>query len=182
MIKPLSDRLDDKIFHDIFNFYMTMVQDFSPHAPGFCIFVQTDIHRVINGFDEDIKLAEDHDYVRRAARIGRYGILKSYKIPVSVRRFERDGRMTIAMKMLLAEIYLQTKGNIKSDIFNYRFAHFDEPKKTTAAELKEQLEQISKLAKERARKIGATLKSEVRVRKTSKASGTAKKKATKSKR
>jgi glycosyltransferase involved in cell wall biosynthesis len=162
-IQPLSERLDDKFFHDVFNLYMKMVAEFSPHAPGFCIFAQHDLHDAIKGFDEEIKLAEDHDYVMRAARIGRYGILKSFKIPVSVRRFERDGRLNIAMKMLLAEIYLQTKGNIKTDIFRYRFAHFDEPKKTTAVELKEQLEEIAKLARARARKIGTSLKKEVKL-------------------
>jgi glycosyltransferase involved in cell wall biosynthesis len=127
-IAPMSDKMVDKAFHDAFNYFMWMTQATVPHAPGFCIFARKTVHDKIGGFDEEIKLAEDHDYVHRAAKVAKFGLLKTYKIPVSVRRFERDGRAKTGAKMLLAELYLRTRGNIKTDIFNYTFGHDKESK------------------------------------------------------
>jgi glycosyltransferase involved in cell wall biosynthesis len=122
-IHPISDKKIDKVFHEVFNYFMWVTQETVPHAPGFCIFVRADVHKAIGGFDEEIKLAEDHDYVHRAGKVAAFGLLKTYKIPVSVRRFERDGRLNIAMKYLLCELYMRTKGKVKSDIFNYTFGY-----------------------------------------------------------
>lgn len=122
-IQPLSDKKVDKFFHDFYNRYSRATKQFRPHAPGFCIFVRKDIHGVINGFDEDIKLAEDQDYAIRAGKKGKFGILESSPLHVSIRRFDRDGRLNIAMKYLFCELYMLAGGRIKSDIFNYTFGH-----------------------------------------------------------
>lgn len=122
-IDPLSDKKIDKVLHEIFNYFMIATQHTSPHAPGFCIFVRRGVHEKIGGFDETITLAEDHDYVSRAAQAGKFAVLKTYKIPVSVRRFDRDGRLAIAAKYLLAEIYIRTKGQVKTDLFKYSFGY-----------------------------------------------------------
>jgi len=122
-ILPLSKKSVDKIFHHAFNYFLWVTQASVPHAPGFCIFARKSVHQAIHGFDEEIKLAEDHDYVNRASKVGKFRVLKTYKIPVSVRRFDRDGRFNVAMKYLLSELYLRTKGNIKNDIFNYTFGY-----------------------------------------------------------
>lgn len=120
---PLSEKWVDKIFHDVYNFYTKIIQRLTPRAPGFCIFARRNIHEAILGFDEAVKLAEDHDYAERAGQITRFGILKSYPIMVSVRRFERDGRFNIAAKYLLCEVHMKIKGSVKSDIFKYRFGY-----------------------------------------------------------
>lgn len=120
---PISDKKVDKVFHEFFNYFMRVTASTLPHAPGFCIFARKSTHDAIHGFDEQIKLAEDHDYAKRGGKVGRFGVLKSYRIPVSVRRFDRDGRLNIAVKFLLCEIYMQAKGAPKTDIFNYTFGH-----------------------------------------------------------
>lgn len=126
-LHPLSDKVVDKVFHEAFNYFMQVTKEIGlPHAPGFCIFARKDVHDRIGGFDEEIKLAEDHDYVVRAGKVSKFGLLKTYRIPVSVRRFDRDGRLNIAVKYLLCELHLRTLGNVKSDIFKYSFGH---PKK-----------------------------------------------------
>jgi len=122
-ICPLSEKRIDKIFHSVFNLYTKVVQRLTPRAPGFCIFVRKNIHEAILGFDEAVKLAEDHDYAERAGKITRFGILKSYPIMVSVRRLDRDGRFNIAAKYLLCEVHMKIKGPVKSDIFKYRFGY-----------------------------------------------------------
>ena len=121
-VDPMSDRLVDRVFHNIYNFYTQKIMFWRAYAPGFFIFTTKDIHQKIYGFDEEIKLAEDHDYTRRAVEHGKFGFLKE-KIPVSVRRFDRDGRFNVAIKYIFCEIHSFLFGGIKSDAFKYRFGY-----------------------------------------------------------
>ncbi len=123
MAEPMSKKKTDKVFHEVFNYFMLVTAATAPHAPGFCIFARKSVHDQIHGFDEEIKLAEDHDYAKRAGKVAKFGVLKSYRIPVSVRRFDRDGRLNIMAKFLLCELYMQTRGAPKTDLFKYRFGH-----------------------------------------------------------
>lgn len=125
-VTPLSDRLIDKAMHEASNYFMWATQKMRPHAPGFCIFVRRSIFEAAGGFDETLLLAEDHDFVERASRLGKFALLKTYRLPVSVRRFDRDGRLNVAVKYLLIEFYLATVGPIRSDIFKYSFDHTGE--------------------------------------------------------
>lgn len=92
------------------------------------ILVKKILHQKIGGFDEEIKLAEDHYYIREAAKIGKFGIIKSSRVLISTRRFEKDGWLKTYLKYLLAELHLIFLGPIKSDIFRYRFGYPSEAK------------------------------------------------------
>lgn len=120
---PLSDKYRDHFLHTAYNTYVRAWGSMFPHAPGFCMFVRKDLHDRIGGFDEEISFCEDHEYAQRANKQGRFGFLRSTKIPVSIRRLDRDGRLAITVKYLLAEIHLATLGPIKHDLFNYQFGH-----------------------------------------------------------
>jgi glycosyltransferase involved in cell wall biosynthesis len=159
-VAPLSSKLVDKVLHEIFNYYMWVTKAIAPHAPGFCIFARKATHDAIGGFDEAIKLAEDHDYVQRAAKVGRFSILKSYRIPVSVRRLDRDGRLHTALKYIMAELYMQTRGQIKDDRFRYTFGHEAALPESQAGKekIRQQLMLIAKVAREQAEKIGLELR------------------------
>jgi glycosyltransferase involved in cell wall biosynthesis len=123
---PMSEKLIDHLIHNAYNKYIKIVQGFSAHAPGICIFVAKAIFDKLNGFDEEVKLAEDHEFAQRAQKICQYGILTSYKIPVSVRRFDKDGRTKVTTKYVLAGMYMWTRGAVKSDILKYKFGYDDE--------------------------------------------------------
>ncbi len=118
---PISAKKIDHAFHDFFNVYVKFLGAMMPHTPGFCIMVRREIHEKIHGFDKEIKLAEDHDYAERAVKHGKFGVLKSRKIPVSIRRFAKDGRFKIAMKYIFCELHRMTLGSVKSDVFHYKF-------------------------------------------------------------
>ncbi len=120
---PMSERTIDKLFYQAANIYLKKTHGLMPHIPGFCIFVRKDIHEKINGFNEDLKMAEDHDYAQRASKVTRFGFLKSYPIITSIRRFERDGRFNVVAKYALCEAHIFFKGHIKSNIFNYQFGY-----------------------------------------------------------
>lgn len=126
---PLSDDFIDHFMHKAYNTYVRAWGSLFPHAPGFCMLVQRDLHNKLGGFDESIPFCEDHDYAQRFRKFGRFGFLKSTKIPVSIRRLDRDGRMNIAIKFMLAEMHLALIGPIKHDKFNYTFGHAKNHKK-----------------------------------------------------
>ncbi len=124
LINPLSDRIVDKFLHGVVNLYLQATKNFLAHAPGFCIFAKKEVHQLVGGFNEKIKLAEDHDYVLRISKLEKFDFLKSIRIPVSVRRLDKDGRFNISLKYFAVEMHLIFLGPIYSNIFNYKFGHF----------------------------------------------------------
>jgi glycosyltransferase involved in cell wall biosynthesis len=113
----------DKLMHDLYNVYSVALGKILPHIPGFCFFIKRSVYEAVGGFDIDIKLAEDHELARRGSKIGTFGFLFSQCIPVSTRRFERDGRFATAVKYVLCELHMLTLGPVKSDIFKYEWGH-----------------------------------------------------------
>lgn len=123
-IEPLTKSFIIKLYHHIFNTWMFLMQKIDPHAPGFCILIKKSVFKKIKGFDETIKLAEDHAFVRSVFRKGfKYGILKSSRILVSVRRFQTEGSFKIIIKYILAMFHRTFIGEIRSDVFKYSFKH-----------------------------------------------------------
>lgn len=120
---PLSNDFVDHFLHGAYNTYVRIWGSLFPHAPGFCMLVRKSMHDQIRGFDETIRFCEDHDYAKRVCEKGRFGVLKSTKIPVSIRRLDRDGRISIAVKYLLAELHIVLIGPIRHDKFHYTFGH-----------------------------------------------------------
>jgi len=125
---PLSSRRFDTAFCNVLNGYFLLTQHVYPHAAGFCILARKDINDAINGFDEHIKLAEDHDYVNRGRKYGAFRILRDQEVFVSMRRLETDGRSNIIAKYLLCELYRIAIGEIRTDVFHYKFAHYNRKK------------------------------------------------------
>ncbi len=120
-INPDSGKLIDRIFTFITNIYYFLLQKISPHASGFYIFIKRDVHRKINGFNESLKLSEDHDYVIRASKVSRFSYLYRPQLTFSSRRFEKEGRLKLALIYIYAEIYRLFKKEIKRDIVKYNF-------------------------------------------------------------
>lgn len=120
-VTPLSSLRVDKILHSFANNYMKFTQNFYPHIPGCCIFVRRSLHQKVSGFDESIILAEDHDYVKRAKEFGKFSYLRCYKIPISVRRLSKEGRIKFSLKYIAIELHLIFLGKIKTNIFHYSF-------------------------------------------------------------
>jgi len=125
-IDPISDKKIDEAISGLRNIYYTGMQTVRPQAPGFCIFIEKHLHMKINGFDEEIEMNEDWDYVSRAGKFGKFGFLKELKVPVSMRRFERDGHIRVLSQKILEGTYINLFGNIKKDnpLFSYCFGDY----------------------------------------------------------
>jgi len=133
---------------EVANLYLQLVQHVSPHAPGFCILVERSIHERIGGFDESVVLAEDHDYVQRAAKLGRFGVISDVQLPVSMRRIRKEGLVRLAFKYVYCEMYALTGTPIHRVPFDYEFGVFDHPNGSVAlmdiAGLRQRLGQIAR--------------------------------------
>jgi glycosyltransferase involved in cell wall biosynthesis len=117
----------DRIIYLLYNLWAELTQKFLPYAFN-TILVKKEIHQKIGGFNEEIKIAEDIDYARRAAKVSSFGIIKTQPILTSPRRLDTDGRLIICLKYLLVG-FLTLFHPIKSEIFNYKFGHYKRNKK-----------------------------------------------------
>ena len=106
------------------NLYFQIIQPVSPHAPGFCILSKRTAHEIIGGFDESLSLSEDIDYARRAKRHGKFGILSSARIPVSMRRVGKEGLVGLGLKYAWCEIYALMGKPVRNAPFEYEFGTF----------------------------------------------------------
>jgi glycosyltransferase involved in cell wall biosynthesis len=132
---------------DAVNLYLLLMQHVAPHAPGFCILVRRDVHEAIGGFDETVVLAEDHEYVQRAAKVAKFRVLRTAAMRTSMRRIAKEGLPRLAIKYLYCEMYAVTGRPIRDVPFDYEFAAFDEdakePRFLGLPSPKEQLEKLA---------------------------------------
>lgn len=122
-IHPSSNNIIDKIFFGIFNLWIFATQFFYPNASGSGIFCKKWLHKKVKGFDETIRLSEDMDYARRCGKHGKFRILKTAKSYISMRRFEKEGRFNVGIKLFLSAVYRLVFGEIRSDIFKYNLRY-----------------------------------------------------------
>ena len=116
---PLSDKIIDKMLHMSYNTFAKTMQYFSPHAGGICIFCRKDVFLKSGGFDESIKIAEDHAFVKKCKKYGKFRILKSVPLLCDVRRFEKEGRLSVIKKYLRIAAHRSLKGEIYNPHFDY---------------------------------------------------------------
>ena len=114
--EPLTHRLFAKLLFLAFNFgCLSCTQHFAPAAVGTFIYVKKHAFDAIDGFDEAVVFAEDYDLARRLATRGyKFGLIKALRIPFSVRRLERDGKVKFILKMINGAAHFYLKGSIKS--------------------------------------------------------------------
>lgn len=118
----------DKFFYGIYNWWVKTAQKFSVWATN-SVLVKKEIFEKIGGFDEEIKIGEDHVFAQRASKISKFGFIKTQPVLTSTRRFERDGRLKTYLKYILAGLYMLIFGPVKSNIFKYRFNQYSKNRK-----------------------------------------------------
>ncbi len=111
-----------------YNKMAVMLEKILPHS-AMGIIVKKELFNKINGYDETIKLAEDHDLGRRAAKYAKFGIIKSIKILVSTRRFKKDSWIITGTKFFFCQLHMIFIGPVRSNIFNYKFDHYKDKNK-----------------------------------------------------
>ncbi len=133
-LEPITKNKAYKILHNIlYNLPARLLEDVFPYASNF-ILVKKEIHRRIGGFDEEITLGEDHAYVRKGAKIAKFGFLKSIKLTLLPRRFQNEGWLTISAKYYFCNLYNIFFGNVRSNIFKYNLKTRNEKKTQSKAQ------------------------------------------------
>jgi glycosyltransferase involved in cell wall biosynthesis len=123
LVPQTKNALVKNAFNVFYNWPITLSQKFSPWG-AMAIMVRKDVFEKVGGFDEDIRLAEDHHFVKMAAKHGKFGIISSVKAFMTLRRFEKDGYLRTGVKYLLCGAHMLLKGPVKSDIIKYEFDHY----------------------------------------------------------
>lgn len=128
LIPQTNKRVVKTGFNLLWNRMITLSQNVLPNG-AMGILVRKKYFDKVGGFEEDIKLAEDLYFVRQVAKFGKFGILKSTKIYIILRRFERDGYFKTLLKYALCFFYMFSGRAVRSDIFNYRLNHYSKNNK-----------------------------------------------------
>jgi glycosyltransferase involved in cell wall biosynthesis len=114
-----------KIFFYLFyNYPIIFLGNILPHSAMGGL-VKKEAFEKIGGFDESITLAEDHYFARQVKKIGRFGVIKSTKLYVSTRRFDKDGWVKTGFKYLLCQLHMIFIGPVKKDLFKYNYKHLN---------------------------------------------------------
>ena len=92
-----------------------------------CIVVSRDVFLKSGGYPEDRVMAEDHDFVARCTRFGRFDLLPM-PIEFSVRRFDEEGRLTVVWKYILVTLHIIFVGPVTKPLFEYKFKHTEKEK------------------------------------------------------
>lgn len=145
-IEPISHKTIDFLLYEITNLYYFSTQWFSPHAAGLAIFCTKKAFNQLNGFDEDLKVGEDIDFVRRAKEKGLKFKLLNEKVATFSRRLDKEGRWKLIGKYLKYEYWTSLQRIIRrkinknknNNLINYSFSGYDkyDPKETLKAYIK----------------------------------------------
>ncbi len=92
-----------KAGYSLINAGMFATSFFFPTAVGACIISSRRVHQQIGGFDTDIHLCEDCDYVKRAARTWRFRMLP-LTFNFDPRRLQQDGIVRTGLIYLKANV------------------------------------------------------------------------------
>lgn len=124
---PISSEPLDPLFFEIYNI-SSKIASLMKGAPimGYAFFVTKDLFERTGGFNEKIVFGEDYDLAKRAAKKGKFKILNSVGLNVSMRRLDKEGRLNFLLKMGYAYVYVKLFKSIEKEIFSYEFGKFDQ--------------------------------------------------------
>lgn len=132
---PMSDKVEDKIFHDFANYFMISVEKIKPHGAGcYGIIARKELHDACNGFNEELTFGEDTDYIERLAKKEPFKVLRKAKIGVSTRRLEEEGIETLIRQYGRSTINDFLGKRTDASELNYSFDHGHERITTTRLE------------------------------------------------
>ena len=88
-------------------FQLELIKKINPGAVGVFICVRKKSFEKIGGFKENIHYCEDYDLAQRFFKNGfKYKLLKTPMIKVSMRRFDKEGRLNIIKRQCVSAAYV----------------------------------------------------------------------------
>lgn len=127
LIAPQEKSYQDILIFKLANFFVEISQMIGqPLSSGGSMVFQKDYFRFLGGFNEKLFLSEDHEIIQRARRYGvAVSILKNLKVKVSLRRFQKEGRLDLFKKYLTVWIHHLPNGGVDKKLFEYKMGGGD---------------------------------------------------------
>jgi glycosyltransferase involved in cell wall biosynthesis len=119
-LSPISRNPVDHILVGAYNALLVPAVYVRPLG-SMCIAADRTIFERSGGYPEDVVMAEDHDFVLRCSKVGRYGIMPLCAC-FDVRRLDKEGRLPLVLKYLRASALRVFSGPITE--FDYDFGCF----------------------------------------------------------
>ena len=123
LIPQTDNSLIKFAFNLLYNWLILILQNILPHA-AMGILVKREVFDRVGGFNEEIKMAEDHFFARQASKFSKFGVINSTKIYITLRRYEKDGYFSTYFKYFLCEFYMLSGKPAKSNLFKYKFDQY----------------------------------------------------------
>lgn len=133
LFHPLPYEPFAKLCLDLYNLPLKALEARWAHGGGAGILIKKPLHILLKGYNEKMNFCEDHDYVQRASKIGRFGVIKSADLYIDTRRFKKDGWVKTGLKYIAAEINMKLKKPLDEKLYDYKFSHYDEVNKPKTA-------------------------------------------------
>ncbi|SMR82108.1 Glycosyl transferase family 2 [Aliiroseovarius halocynthiae] len=109
----------------LFNAGIRATSRFFPTAIGACLFSTPSMHRQIGGFDEQLNLCEDCNYVLKAHHIEKRKVaVLEPKFRFDPRRLQQDGFFTTGLVYLRANVRRFFVGELRNQEIPYAFGHY----------------------------------------------------------
>lgn len=101
--------------NNLIDFLTTYVK--KPHAPGIIVAVRKRAFGGVGGFDENLKVMEDHDFAMRVGKLGTFRFSKETCVYTSTRRMEKWGGLGLIRKYSKIYVkYFLNKKKFEKDI------------------------------------------------------------------
>ncbi|AUI66022.1 MULTISPECIES: glycosyltransferase [Glaesserella] len=108
----------------LFDLGMVATQYTFPTCTGACIFSTKTVHQMLGGFDTQISLCEDCDYVNRASKTVKFRMLPVF-FEFNTRRLNQDGIFKMGYTYLKANVMRMWRGELRNNEIHYPFGHYD---------------------------------------------------------
>ncbi len=124
-ILPLSNKLFHKIYYFIKNYSNKYLWVKKKHVSGQFLYIKKNMFKKINGYDESLILAEEHDLAQKVHKArGKIRFFMDLYVMNFVRRIEKEGFFKQTFKTLYSEFYRTFIGKIKKKIIKYEFGKY----------------------------------------------------------
>lgn len=119
--RPVTEVAFDKAIFRLSCRVIQLTAKTDPRTTGYCILVTRRLFRRVGGFDESIRLGEDHAFSKAASRFRPMEYLTSTHVKVSVRRLEKEGRVAYIIKAIHSDLHRKLIGEIRRELIDYEF-------------------------------------------------------------
>jgi glycosyltransferase involved in cell wall biosynthesis len=119
-LQPRSRRWVDQLMVGAYNLLLWPAMFVRPMG-SMCIVADRSAFEAVGGYPEDVAMAEDHDFVLRCAKTGRYRIIPG-RAEFNVRRLEKEGRFNLLRKYIHVTLVRLWRGPVTE--FRYDFGCF----------------------------------------------------------